>query len=559
MVGEGLVKGLLGKSVGNTFLHLTNQLTKLTSKFLSSQNNVHFRNSIKMKNTSDDDDTVSSCGEEAYVKAAMETCGIPPLDSEFHSAENDDEGEGGPWRIAEKKKTAQKKRKNRLSSTKSLDCTMEEVQDEKRLRKGSEYANDTERVKATRGFLAPKQLSKQQPNMIFVVKGLEGKKVCLLSPVKIVQQLHKEVGELEKVSKEKTHLKIICKNEKQAKKLIEMQNLAGIPVKVEAYEPFTESRGVIHEVDKAITDEELMELLRDKGVSRVKRFKKRIKGELVPTPSVMLVFKDKIKPSSVSFLWENYKVEEYVAPVTRCFKCQRFGHIQKYCDPASEVRCVRCGENHTFEECPTKNSPKCFRCKQAHSAAFQGCPYYKEAKEIQSLKLLKQVSYAQATKHYREQESTAIGNTRQDQIGKDSHTGDGQAGQTQSIQETQGKINKKRESKQTAQENKITATGTQTETSEINMDTNTTKEIITESVVQAPVSPFEVNIEFLSFIAYVVNNLDKVKNPVNRTRMIIEGAKRYLGISNVSPEMIQNRLQDIQFFPDIGLSHGSHS
>ncbi|XP_071502058.1 uncharacterized protein [Diadema antillarum] len=245
--------------------------------------------------------------------------------------------------------------------------------------------------------------------MAVTIVGLGEQNVCQISPVKLVQHLHKQIGEVEKMYKvkEKRVLKIVCKDKKQMKKALEMSELAGVSVKVERIQSkVVGSKGVIHRVDEQITEEELQELLKDQGVMQVKRFKKRVEGVLGPTPSVLLFFDTQQMPASITFLYQTYRVHEYVAPLTRCFQCQQFGHVKSQC--RGKIRCVRCGDNHHFEECQTKDNPKCFRCKENHSAAYQGCIYYKEAKEIQTLKLENKVSYAQAAKQYKSQQSTEM-------------------------------------------------------------------------------------------------------------------------------------------------------
>ena len=62
------------------------------------------------------------------------------------------------------------------------------------------------------------------------------------------------------------------------------------------------------------------------------------------------------------------------------------------------MRCVRCGEPHTFEQCPKKDNPGCPNCGEAHSAAYNGCKEAKKANQIQKIKCENKLSYAQATK-----------------------------------------------------------------------------------------------------------------------------------------------------------------
>lgn len=66
--------------------------------------------------------------------------------------------------------------------------------------------------------------------------------------------------------------------------------------------------------------------------------------------------------------------------VPQCFRCQGFGHSQRYCK--LQHRCVKCGEHHSTSECKkTRDEPaKCAHCHGAHTASYKGCPAYKRAK-----------------------------------------------------------------------------------------------------------------------------------------------------------------------------------
>ncbi|XP_063971424.1 uncharacterized protein LOC135158067 [Lytechinus pictus] len=333
------------------------------------------------------------------------------------------------------------------------------------------------------------------------------------------------------------------------KKILEMTELSHTPVKVAQYIPITQIRGVIHKVDTLITEEELNELLKEQGVTYVKRFNKRINGELSPTPSVLLVFKGPNLPHHVSFLYQKYVVDEFVPTVTRCHKCQQFGHIQKNCK--GHLRCVRCGEAHTFEMCPNKDSPKCLRCNLNHSAAYQGCTYYKEAKNIQNVSLQNNLTYAQATKIYHQEKR------------EENHSKDRESSNKNIIKPPKGKkipdqpniLEAKVDQIPTVKRSTIkTATiSTQTETAEKSVQTDaqefTCKENnhrpneAEESGPVIPASTENARVDFLAFITFIVNNLDKETSHSNRIRLVVEAAKRCLVINEVSPEMIHDRLQ----------------
>ena len=239
-----------------------------------------------------------------------------------------------------------------------------------------------------------------------VIVGLENTNVCRANPVKVVKQIHDLVGKVEGIVKERNMLIVKCENEGQVPKLLELTQLAGINVKATRYNgsQVHTTKGVIHKIDTQISNQEIEEVLEEQNVVNAKRFLKKIKGEMVATPSVLLTFKGKNLPETVNFLYEVKQVDDYIPPVPRCHKCQLFGHIKANCQ--GKLRCVRCGGEHEFEDCPNKDNPKCLRCGENHSAAYQGCKYYVEAKQIQKIKLEGNVTYAQAAKAHRAQKNT---------------------------------------------------------------------------------------------------------------------------------------------------------
>lgn len=87
-------------------------------------------------------------------------------------------------------------------------------------------------------------------------------------------------------------------------------------------------------------------------------------------------------------MWQSCKVEDYRG-VTRCYKCQLYGHVSKYCRE-EEQTCSFCSKKgHIHEKCPDKERkalPTCTACKNAkkksdHSVNDKACPMYKIALE----------------------------------------------------------------------------------------------------------------------------------------------------------------------------------
>nr|XP_015840246.1 PREDICTED: uncharacterized protein LOC107399080 [Tribolium castaneum] len=92
-----------------------------------------------------------------------------------------------------------------------------------------------------------------------------------------------------------------------------------------------------------------------------------------------------IKSGSRLFInWKSLHIRDYLR-VTRCFKCQKFGHVSKFCN--SEKQCGYCAStDHESVTCKLKNEEnkhKCSNCTRAeqqdtnHAAESSNCPIYK--------------------------------------------------------------------------------------------------------------------------------------------------------------------------------------
>ena len=132
------------------------------------------------------------------------------------------------------------------------------------------------------------------------------------------------------------------------------------------------------------------------NVVDAKRFSKKSHDIVTRYNSILLTFSEPNLPDHVSMGYQKFTIRPYVPPPIRCFKCQRYGHVASECHGA--IRCVRCGDHHSFDECPTKESPKCCHCQGNHSAAYGGCPEYKRAQKVVEIKTTQNISYSEAVK-----------------------------------------------------------------------------------------------------------------------------------------------------------------
>lgn len=91
-----------------------------------------------------------------------------------------------------------------------------------------------------------------------------------------------------------------------------------------------------------------------------------------------------INKSRIFVDFASCRIKDYLA-VTRCFHCQKFGHVAKHCRQQEGV-CPHCAStDHEFKDCPSKNKkPVCSNCKKIgkqhdHKVGDSECECYKKA------------------------------------------------------------------------------------------------------------------------------------------------------------------------------------
>ena len=91
-----------------------------------------------------------------------------------------------------------------------------------------------------------------------------------------------------------------------------------------------------------------------------------------------------IKQGRVYIEWYSLRIRDNIN-VSRCYKCQDYGHVSKHCRAAKDIS-GHCGtEGHTFKNCPNTNkNPKCIKKRgreHEHSTRSRECPSYNIALE----------------------------------------------------------------------------------------------------------------------------------------------------------------------------------
>lgn len=319
-----------------------------------------------------------------------------------------------------------------------------------------------------------------------VVRFVEEGGVMKINPVKLSKMLQELIGNIlfAKVLND-GNLLIGCADENQLNKVKKIKNIGsckvGNIVKVGEQKTKRGCRGVITGVPLSVKLEELKSNLdgRGKAIISVKRMTRG--SDRVECETVLVEFEGEVLPDRAYLGFMCYFVRAYIPRPLRCFKCQKFGHIANGCK--ERRRCARCGGDHGYGECGVGVQPKCCSCGGAHSVAYGGCEVMKHEVEVQQVKVKNKITYAEAVKEVKQKRGIekAVGGGEVSGAGGIEQPGEGRMW-----------LDKKK---------------------------------------------------LVTFISGVLNTIGDIKSKTERIRLIVGAAVKYLGMSGVKWEEVNDVLQ----------------
>lgn len=234
--------------------------------------------------------------------------------------------------------------------------------------------------------------------------GKEGEHVNL-SPITLSRELRKKLGEVEmaKILRD-GNLLTMCKTEEWKNKAL---LIVSICKKVVNESRVLDAKKVAKGVVTGFPVDEDMERIKRSisggEVSRAKRLQKAINGDRVDSLSVLLESEGPALPEKVKIGSMSFPVRPYIPPPASLLysKCQRYGHIAVACK--GKQRCPKCGGEHRSEESRDEGQDKCCNCGGQHRVTLGGCEVRKRAVEIEQVKAVNNISYAEAVKRVQDQ------------------------------------------------------------------------------------------------------------------------------------------------------------
>ncbi|XP_033736414.1 uncharacterized protein LOC117324602 [Pecten maximus] len=174
-------------------------------------------------------------------------------------------------------------------------------------------------------------------------------------------------------------LMVTCLDSQQKKNFLKCSKLGEFVVTIKEPVSINRTDGVIYGVTPDLSEADIVDTLKENGVTKALRMKGRAYDTADSSTTVKLTFNDKVLPERVNIGYRSYQVKLYVPPPLRCYKCNRYGHMAVNCK--GKQRCQKCGGDHKVSECENTEK-KCVNCGGDHSAAYGGCPARKKAIEI---------------------------------------------------------------------------------------------------------------------------------------------------------------------------------
>lgn len=226
---------------------------------------------------------------------------------------------------------------------------------------------------------------------------------------KCMKELLKENKFEFEVLAERRKIFIFVKNDIAAEKILKQSQMCGLAI--EAKRKVETVRGIIKGVPLEVSEDDILDSIDSPiaiiGAKRQKRFNREIR-KMEDSLAILLTFENNFLPPVVWMGGRRRIVHEYKRQLLQCHKCQRYGHVKKYC-PAKEEICLRCAGKHTSGLCQMKNNNiqnktslyKCINCYGNHPSTSMQCSVRQRNTEILKVAERHQMSFRRAEIVYR--------------------------------------------------------------------------------------------------------------------------------------------------------------
>lgn len=230
----------------------------------------------------------------------------------------------------------------------------------------------------------------QHPGLTVIVKPKDPSKLMKkLNPLKLNDHLDSIAPDGVIAIRPNYRLNLLAldtRNSESTKALLTLTSIGGIAVQVYAPHPRDAAVGIIQDVTKDISDDQLNCSLRGTApILHARRFG--------ATSTVKVVFATPSAPAYVTLGYTRFKVHPFLSKPLQCNRCYHFGHISSGCDKA--ISCPRCCGAHDRSDC-TSEVLRCSNCSKSHDSVSPQCKVYKTEQAILQYSREHKVDYTTA-------------------------------------------------------------------------------------------------------------------------------------------------------------------
>lgn len=131
--------------------------------------------------------------------------------------------------------------------------------------------------------------------------------------------------------------------------------------------------------------------------------------EWISASTIKVSFRGQELPDEVRFGYSMRKVKLHIPGVLQCFKCLRFGHMNKFCKQVNAT-CKNCGIQHVVtDDYPCPSPMKCFHChSDKHNGTSKECPEFSRNQLIKEPMICKNLTFSEADAEFPRAQSCFI-------------------------------------------------------------------------------------------------------------------------------------------------------
>ena len=171
---------------------------------------------------------------------------------------------------------------------------------------------------------------------------------------------------------------LIPKSQKVCDLLESLKELNGKQVSFQAMkEKSNVQTGVLHYVPSFLSEQAILNTDKVLSATRIFRWDPTTQQK-IETEMVKFTYDGQLPARLKLGICGNFKVRPFVPNPTRCYKCQKFGHVATTCRSRAP-KCRLCAGTHMTEQCQIKRNAgqqlvvKCANCGEAHPASSGLC------------------------------------------------------------------------------------------------------------------------------------------------------------------------------------------